>query len=105
MLAAFERDPKAMQAFSAMLAHQVMSLRTRIEQRNIRSARERVKHYLMLNAGTEGRTVELSGTLKDIAAELGLTHEVLYRTLAALERSGEIKRSRGKITLVRLKRL
>jgi CRP-like cAMP-binding protein len=105
MLAAFERDPKAMQAFSAMLAHQVMSLRTRIEQRNIRSARERVKHYLMLNAGTEGRTVELSGTLKDIAAELGLTHEVLYRTLAALERSGEIKRSRGKITLVRLKRV
>ena len=104
MLAAFERDPKALQAFSAMLAHQVMSLRTRIEQRNIRSARERVKHYLMLNAGTEGRTVELSGTLKDIAAELGLTHEVLYRTLAALERSGEIKRSRGKITLVRLKR-
>ena len=104
-LAAFERDPKAMQAFSAMLAHQVMGLRTRIEQRNIRSARERVRHYLVLNAGADGRTVELSGTLKDIAAELGLTHEVLYRTLAVLERSGEIKRSRGKITLVRPKRV
>jgi DNA-binding IscR family transcriptional regulator len=47
----------------------------------------------------------LSGTLKDIAAELGLTHEVLYRTLAALERSGGIKRSRGKITLVRPNRV
>ncbi len=105
MLAAFERHPRAMQAFSAMLARQVMSLRTRIEQRNIRSARERVRHYLALNAGTDSRSVELSGTLKDIAAELGLTHEVLYRTLAALERSGEIKRSRGKITLVRPKRI
>ena len=105
MLAAFERDPRAMQAFSAMLARQVMSLRTRIEQRNIRSARERVRHYLVLNAGADSRTVELGGTLKDIAAELGLTHEVLYRTLAALERSGEIKRSRGKITLVRSKRV
>jgi CRP/FNR family transcriptional regulator, dissimilatory nitrate respiration regulator len=105
MLAAFERDPRAMQAFSAMLARQVMSLRTRIEQRNIRSARERVRHYLVLNAGADSRTVELGGTLKDIAAELGLTHEVLYRTLAALERSGEIKRSRGKITLVRPKRV
>ncbi|HEY6859595.1 MAG TPA: Crp/Fnr family transcriptional regulator [Pseudolabrys sp.] len=105
MLAAFERDPKAMQAFSAMLARQVMSLRTRIEQRNIRSARERVRHYLVLNAGADSRSVELGGTLKDIAAELGLTHEVLYRTLAALERSGEIKRSRGKITLVRPKRV
>ena len=105
MLAAFERDPRAMQAFSAMLARQVMSLRTRIEQRNIRSARERVRHYLVLNAGADGRTVELGCTLKDIAAELGLTHEVLYRTLAALERSGEIKRSRGKITRLRLKRV
>jgi len=105
MLAAFERDPRAMKAFSAMLARQVMSLRTRIEQRNIRSARQRVRHYLVLNAGADSRTVELGGTLKDIAAELGLTHEVLYRTLAALERSGEIKRSRGKITLVRPKRV
>lgn len=105
MLAAFERDPKAMQAFTAMLARQVMSLRTRIEQRNIRSARERVRHYLVLNAGADSRSVKLGGTLKDIAAELGLTHEVLYRTLATLERSGEIKRSRGKITLVRPKRV
>ncbi|MGB8577420.1 MAG: Crp/Fnr family transcriptional regulator [Pseudolabrys sp.] len=105
MLAAFERDPRAMRAFSAMLARQVMSLRTRIEQRNIRSARERVRHYLVLNAGADGRTVELGGTLKDMAAELGLTHEVFYRTLAALERSGEIKRSRGKITRVRPNRV
>lgn len=105
MLAAFERDPRAMQAFSVMLARQVMGLRTRIEQRNIRSARERVRHYLVLNAGADGRTVKLGGTLKDIAAELGLTHEVLYRTLAALERSGEIKRSRGKITRARSKRV
>ncbi|HET7384709.1 MAG TPA: Crp/Fnr family transcriptional regulator [Pseudolabrys sp.] len=105
MLAAFERDPRAMQAFSVMLARQVMGLRTRIEQRNIRSARERVRHYLVLNAGADGRTVKLGGTLKDLAAELGLTHEVLYRTLAALERSGEIKRSRSKITRARSKRV
>lgn len=101
VLAAFERDPKAAQAFAATLARQVMTLRTRIEQRNIRSARERVRHYLALNASADGRAVELHGTLKDIAAELGLTHEALYRTLAALERTGEIRRNRGKITLLR----
>jgi len=99
VLAAFEKDRKAAQAFTATLARQVMNLRTRIEQRNIRSARERVRHFLALNAGADGRTVELGGTLKDLAAELGLTHEALYRTLAALERSGAIKRGRGKITL------
>ena len=100
VLAAFERNPKAARAFSAALAHQVMDLRTRIEQRNIRSARERVRHFLTLNAKAR-RVFELRGTLKDLAAELGLTHEALYRTLAALERSGEIRRYHSKITLLR----
>jgi CRP-like cAMP-binding protein len=99
VLAVFEENPKAAQAFSATLAHQVMNLRTRIEQRNIRSASERVRHFLTLNAGDDGRTINLSGTLKDLAAELGLSHEALYRTLAALEHSGEIKRKGSKITL------
>ncbi len=102
MLAAFDKDPKAAQAFTATLARQVMNLRTRIEQRNIRSARERIRHFLSVNAGADGRTVDLPGTLKDLAAELGLTHEALYRTLAALERAGEIKRARGKITFARM---
>src|SRR5206468_11042189 len=101
LLAAFERTPKAMRAFSAALAHQVMDLRTRIEQRNIRSARERVRHFIKLNAVAGGRVVEVRGTLKELAAELGLTHEALYRTLAVLERSGEIRRNRVKITILR----
>lgn len=99
LLAAFEENPKAMQAFAGTLARLVMNLRTRIEQRNIRSARDRVRYFLALNVGPDGRTVALSGTLKDLAAELGLTHEALYRTLAALERSGEIRRKDRSITL------
>ena len=101
VLDAFAKDPKAVQAFTATLAHQVMGLRTRLEQRNIRSARERLRHYLALNVGADGRTVTLRGTVKDLAAELGLTHEALYRTLAALERAGAIRRSKGKIVLRR----
>jgi len=101
VLAAFARDATAAQAFTAMLARQVMNLRTRIEQRNIRSARERLRHFLILNAGADGRSVALRGTLKELAAELGLTHEALYRTLAALERAGEIRRGGGRIMLLR----
>jgi CRP/FNR family transcriptional regulator, dissimilatory nitrate respiration regulator len=101
VLAAFAKDRKAAQAFTATLAQQVMGLRTRLEQRNIRSARERVRHFLALNTSADGRTVELRGTVKDLAEEIGLTHEALYRTLAALERTGEIKRTQGKITLLR----
>jgi CRP/FNR family transcriptional regulator, dissimilatory nitrate respiration regulator len=58
-----------------------------------------VRHFLMLNVGPDRRTVELRGTLKDLAAEIGLTHEALYRTLAALERSGELKRKGERIML------
>jgi CRP-like cAMP-binding protein len=94
VLAEFERDPQAAQAFMAMLARQVMSLRTRLEQRNIHSARDRIRHYLMLNAGADGRTVELAGTLKDLGAELGLSHETLYRTLADMAAKGEIERAK-----------
>ena len=99
VLAVFEKNSKAAQAFAETLAHQVMSLRTRLEQRNIRSARERIRHFLMLNVGSDRRTVVLRGTLNDLAAEIGLTHEALYRTLAALERSSEIKRKGEKIML------
>jgi CRP-like cAMP-binding protein len=100
VLAEFERNPKAAQAFMAMLADQVMRLRTRLEQRNIHSARDRVRHYLTLNAGADGHTVIVRGTLKDLANELGLTHEALYRTLADMAAAGEIQRRKGKITLI-----
>lgn len=100
VLADLERDPKVARAFMAMLAHQVMELRTRLEQRNIHSARDRVRHYLALNAGADGRTVVVRGMLKDIADEIGLTHEVLYRTLADMAIGGEIERHKGKIIIV-----
>jgi CRP-like cAMP-binding protein len=99
LLTSLETDPKAAKAFSSMLAQLVVGLRARLEQRNIRSARDRIRHFLALNVAPDGRTVELRGTLKDLAAELGLTHEALYRAVATLEHSGEIKRRGRSITL------
>lgn len=99
VLAAFNRDAKAAHAFMGMLARQIMDLRTRLEQRNIHSARDRVRRYLTLNVGPDGRTVTLSGTLKDLAGELGLAHEVLYRTLAEMAADGEVERLKGGIKL------
>ena len=93
VLAELQRYPEITKLFAAMLARQVMALRTRLERRNIHSARERVRHYLTVNVNADGRTVMLSGTLKQLAADLGLTHEALYRTLARMEADGELKRS------------
>ncbi len=101
VLAEFLRNPTAAQAFMAMLAHQVMRLRTRLEQRNIRSARDRIRHYLAINKDADGPTVVLPARLKDLAGELGLTHEALYRTLSDMSADGEIERVGRRIRLMR----
>jgi CRP-like cAMP-binding protein len=96
-----ERKPESVQAFAAVLAHQVMELRARLEQRNIHSARERVRHYLTIKADPGRKKVALTGTLKELAAELGLSHEALYRTLADMTADGEIERRKRTIRLLK----
>ena len=93
LLAAFRADPALGERFMAVLAHQIHALRARLEERNIRSARQRLLHHLALAAGPDRRTMPLDGTLIDLAAELGLSHETLYRTLAALEKDGVVRRT------------
>lgn len=100
ILAELERNPDAARAFMARLARQVMDLRSGLERRNIHSARDRVRHFLALGVGADGLTVVVPGTLKDLAADLGLTHEALYRTLARMAADGEIKRLKGRIGLM-----
>jgi CRP-like cAMP-binding protein len=102
VLGAFASEPDTAQAFMAALARQVMALRTRLEHRNLRTARERVLHHLGLQAGAQDRVVRLNGDLKTMASELGLTHESLYRTLATLEAEGVIERRKGEIRLTTL---
>jgi CRP/FNR family transcriptional regulator, dissimilatory nitrate respiration regulator len=99
LLNALRTDPANAMSFLELIAHQVIELRQRIEVMKIRSAKERVMLYLDLNAGSDGRTVSLQGPLQDIAGELGLTREALYRTLAGLERAGAIERDGATILL------
>lgn len=100
LLAQLERDPQAALSFMATLVEQILNLRIRLERRSIPSARDRVRHYLTTNVGGREQTVALPSTLKDLAAELGLTHEALYRTLSEMSASGQIARLNGKIRLV-----
>jgi hypothetical protein len=44
----------------------VVALRTRLEQRNIQSARERIGHFLTLNLAADGQSIELSRSWKTI---------------------------------------
>jgi CRP-like cAMP-binding protein len=92
VMAALRTEPALAEAFMARLAHQLQDLRARMELRNIRSARERVLQYLRLRAGPRGNKIVIEGQLQDIAAEVGMTRETLYRTLAALEAEGSLTR-------------
>jgi CRP-like cAMP-binding protein len=89
--------PEKTEEFIALLAFQVRALRTRLELRNILSARERILHYFLLRATPDNPEVVIQDLLKDIAAELGLAHETFYRELAKLEKDGIIQRNGKKI--------
>jgi CRP-like cAMP-binding protein len=99
VLNALRTDPASAMSFLGHVAHQIIELRQRLELMKVRSAKERVMLYLDLNAGPEGRVVNLRGQLQDIASDLGLTREALYRTLAGLERAGAIERVGTRILL------
>lgn len=100
VLALLRSEPALAQAFLRALAHQVMELRTRLELRNVKSARERVALHLALHADRQGR-YPVTGTYKMLAQNLGLSHEALYRTLARMESDGEIRREPNLIRIVR----
>lgn len=84
----------------ALLARQLRAVRTRVERLSLKSAAERVRHLLVSEGRGARCEVVLNGTLKDLSRDLGLTHEVLYRTLAAMEREGVIERGAGVLRLV-----
>jgi CRP-like cAMP-binding protein len=99
VLNALRADPANALSLLSLVAHQVIELRRQIEIMKVRSAKERVMLYLDLNAGPDGQTVDLRSQLQDIASELGLTREALYRTLASLEQAGAIERAGARILL------
>lgn len=78
-------------AFSAVLARQLHRMRGRLELVRQKGARERVLGYLV-RAGAADRTITLDRTLTDVAHDIGMTREALYRTLAKLEDKGVVVR-------------
>lgn len=69
---------------SAQLRHS----RLQCERLLLHTARERVLHFM--ETESQGRALKLGMTKKAWAAELGLTHEALYRTLRAMSDAGEL---------------
>lgn len=79
----------------------VMALRrqcSRIERLRLRSAAERIEHFLTCEVGGDG-WCHFDIPLSDWAIDLGLEPETLYRTLKVLEEKGGLLRSDRRMRL------
>lgn len=92
-------EPEVLWAFAKELAHRLQGLRLRYELKQIRSAPERVLQLLRTRSD-KGGAIRITGALQDLASEVGLTREALYRALATLETKGRIARYPGGIRLI-----
>jgi CRP-like cAMP-binding protein len=100
--AALENEPAFNRAWTQLLAREVRRLRAHSERLSLNSAAARIIHYIEAE-GSDG-TIMLNQTRKSWAVDLGLTHEVLYRTLRQLRESGDIVVDGERISL-RVQRL
>lgn len=81
----------------AHLARELRSVRSQAERLSLKTARERIVHFIE----TEGASgvVDLKQSKKDWAVELGLTHEALYRALAQMKECGRLIVDQSRLTL------
>lgn len=85
---AIDTDARLRWAWIGMLSGEIRRQRAGVERMALKSVRERLFHWLLAE-GQDGRRI-LRTTRKDLAAELGVTHEALYRTIAVLVREGAL---------------
>jgi len=83
-------DPDFAMKWIAGLSRSLRKQRAALERLALKSLRKRVVHYLV-DCGEDGR-VTLDQPIIRWAAELGASHEALYRTLAEMEREGILQR-------------
>jgi CRP/FNR family transcriptional regulator len=98
VLDALSANPDAALALLGHFAGRLQALRAQAALFGIRSAQERVLAWLQLQPSEAG-IVAIDRPWKQIAGELGLTHEAVYRALANLERERTIERLDGAVKL------
>ena len=99
MLDALQQSPEFSRQYMAGMARRFNLLRTRLELRNLRSARERVLRYFISLTTASCSKVLLDRPMKNIAEEIGLSPECMYRALALLASQGILTRDKRTVSL------
>ncbi len=100
--AALDEDVRFRGAWLDHLAREVRKLRAQCERLSLKSAPQRIVHYID-SEGTDG-VATLTESRKAWAAEWGLTHGALYRTRRRLKADGTLHIDANRITLGQPKR-
>lgn len=95
--AAMDGDPAFAGRWIAMLNREVRRLRLKCERLSLNKVQDRLFHLIE----TEGQngSYALGTGLKSMAADLGVTHEAVYRCVAELEKKGLLHRESGVLRL------
>ncbi|WP_114972725.1 Crp/Fnr family transcriptional regulator [Rhodoferax ferrireducens] len=91
-------DPAFAMRWIAMLNQELKRLRLQCERLSLRGVADRLLH-LIETEGERGR-LPLRAGLKSVAAELGVSHEALYRTVAELEKQQVLQRAEGELRIL-----
>jgi CRP-like cAMP-binding protein len=91
--------PERMMDLLRHFGGQVQALRSRAEILSLRTATDRLMAYFHMHMPGNADVLQLNSSWKQIATEIGLTHEALYRALRRLEDAGAIERDRAKVRL------
>lgn len=99
LLKRFDEDSQSAIAFASILAAQLRTLRQMHEIVRVRRAEDRVLAWLTLHARGTPLSLELDRTWTEVADELALTREAVYRTLSVLKRAGRVRIDGTKVVL------
>lgn len=81
-----------------LLGKEIMRLRTQSERLGLKDIRSKLIHLIEAE-GKQGVLI-LQSDLKSLASEIGVTHEALYRVIAALEKEGALRKHPDSLELL-----
>lgn len=98
---ALKDDAAFAQRWISMLGQEVRRLRRQNERLSLPKVQDRLLH-LIETEGEDG-IYRLEGPLMQVARQLAVTHEALYRSIAQLVAAGRIERTADRLALKRVK--
>lgn len=98
-LALLQNDSSFAMEWISHLTLELRRQRANVERLHLKSASDRLVHYLMTEGEPKGE-LTMKGNLTEMAELLGITRETFYRSLAAMEQQRKLERVGQKLRIL-----